>query len=210
DPYQPAERRFRLTRTVLQTLLGWRGLTIGLITKSPLVTRDLDLFHQIAERHELSINVSLTTLDARLARRLELRSPVPSARLRALARLTGAGIRAGLMIAPVIPCVTDSRAALDALFRAAKEAGAHFVAGAALRLGPAARRRFLPHLAREFPDLAERYARHYAGRQTADRAYREALSRRLRALRRKYGFKNEERYRAGKEQEDPAAQALLL
>lgn len=195
DPYQPAERRFRLTRGVLETLLHWRGLTIGLITKSPLVTRDLDLLRRLAERHDLSVNLSLATLDARLARRLELRSPVPSARLRALARLTRAGINAGLMIAPVIPRVTDGRAALDALFRAAREAGASFVVGSALRLGPAARRRFLPHLAREFPELAEQYARHYAGRQLADRAYREALSRRLRALRRKYGFTADERFR---------------
>ena len=210
DPYQPAERRFRVTRSVLQALLNWRGLSIGLITKSPLVTRDLDLFRQLAERHDLSVNLSLATLDARLARRLELRSPVPSARLRALARLTGAGINAGLMVAPIIPCVTDGRAALDALFKAAKEAGARYVVGSALRLGPAARRRFLPHLAREFPELAERYARHYAGRQSVDRAYQEALSRRLRALRRKHGLTSDERFRPAVEEARPDPQPLLL
>ena len=210
DPYQPAERRFRLTRSVLQALLGWRGLRLGLITKSPLVTRDLDLLRRLADQHELSVDISLATLDARLARRLELRSPVPAARLRALARLTAAGINAGLMLAPVIPCVTDGRTALDALFRAAKEAGARHVVGSALRLGPAARRRFLPHLAREFPELAERYARHYAGRQTADRAYREALSRRLRSLRRKYGFSSDERHRGAVVAGPPDDQTQLL
>jgi DNA repair photolyase len=210
DPYQPAERRFRLTRSVLQALLGWRGLRLGLITKSPLVTRDLDLLRRLADQHELSVDISLATLDARLARRLELRSPVPAARLRALARLTAAGINAGLMLAPVIPCVTDGRTALDALFRAAKEAGARHVVGSALRLGPAARRRFLPHLAREFPELADRYARHYAGRQTADRAYREALSRRLRSLRRKYGFASEERIRGAAGAGPPDDQTQLL
>jgi DNA repair photolyase len=209
DPYQPAERRFRLTRRVLEVLLGWHGLTLGLITKSPLVTRDIDLLQRLSERHDLTVNISLATLDARLARRLELRSPVPAARLRALARLTGAGINTGLMVAPVIPCVTDGRAALDALFRAAKEAGARYVIGSALRLGPAARRRFLPHLAREFPELAERYARHYGSRQSADRAYREALSRRLRALRRKYGFAADER-RPTPDATTPDAQTLLL
>ena len=115
-----------------------------------------------------------------------------------------------LMLAPVIPCVTDGRTALDALFRAAKEAGARHVVGSALRLGPAARRRFLPHLAREFPELAERYARHYAGRQTADRAYREALSRRLRSLRRKYGFTSEERHRGAAVAGPPDDQTQLL
>ncbi len=210
DPYQPAERRFRLTRSVLQALLGWRGLRLGLITKSPLVTRDLDLLRRLADQHELSVDISLATLDARLARRLELRSPVPAARLRALARLTAAGINAGLMLAPVIPCVTDGRTALDALFRAAKEAGARHVVGSALRLGPAARRRFLPHLAREFPELAQRYARHYAGRQTADRAYREALSRRLRSLRRKYGFTSDDRLREAAVAGPPDDQTQLL
>src|SRR5882724_1125605 len=154
DPYQPAERKFRLTRRVLEALLAYRGLSLGLITKSPLVTRDLVVLRQLSERHQFEVNISLATLDARLARRLELRSPVPAARLRALAKLTGAGIRAGLLIAPIVPCVTDSRAALDALFQAAREAGAHYVVGSALRLGPAARHRFLPHLAREFPERA--------------------------------------------------------
>jgi len=195
DPYQPAERKFRLTRRVLEALLAYRGLSLGLITKSPLVTRDLVVLRQLSERHQLEVNISLATLDARLARRLELRSPVPAARLRALAKLTGAGIRAGLLIAPIVPCVTDSRAALDALFQAAREAGAHYVVGSALRLGPAARHRFLPHLAREFPELAQRYARHYAGRTSASRDYQNALARRLRALRRKYGFGAEDRFR---------------
>jgi DNA repair photolyase len=193
DPYQPAERKYRLTRRVLEALLAYRGLRIGLISKSPLVTRDIDVLQSLSERHEVSVNVSLATLDPRLARRLELRSPVPAARLRALAKLTRAGIRAGLLIAPIVPCVTDGRAALDSLFRAAREAGAHYVVGAALRLGPAARHRFLPHLAREFPDLAERYARHYAGRTSVARDYQDALSRRLRALRRKYGL-NDDRF----------------
>jgi DNA repair photolyase len=191
DPYQPAERKYRLTRRVLEALLAYRGLRIGLISKSSLITRDIDVLQSLSERHEVSVNVSLATLDPRLARRLELRSPVPAARLRALAKLTRAGIRAGLLIAPIVPCVTDGRAALDALFRAAREAGAHYVVGAALRLGPAARHRFLPHLAREFPDLAERYARHYAGRTSVARDYQDALSRRLRALRRKYGLSDD-------------------
>jgi DNA repair photolyase len=213
DPYQPAERRVRVTRSVLEALLNWRGLTLGMITKSPLITRDIDLLTRLSDRHELSINISLATLDARLARRLELRSPVPGARLRALRRLTRAGINAGLIVAPVIPCVTDGRAALDALFKAAKEAGARYVVWAALRLGPAARRRFLPHLAREFPGLAERYARHYAGRLSVDRSYQAALTRRLRALRRKHGFSADERFRPAAEAASAASadlQPLLL
>ena len=95
DPYQPAERRFRLTRAVLEVLLQHRGLSIGIITKSPLVTRDLAILQALSQRHELSVNISLATMDARVARKLELRSPVPSARIRALRRLTAGGIHAG-------------------------------------------------------------------------------------------------------------------
>jgi DNA repair photolyase len=192
DPYQPAERRFRLTRRILEVLLRHRGLAVGIITKSPLVTRDLDLLGRLAERHEVTVNISLATLDRRLARRLELRSPVPAARIRALGRLTAAGIHAGLLLAPILPGITDDRAGLDRLMGAAKAAGARYVVGSALRLGPAARQRFLPVLAREFPELAERYARHYARREGVSPAYQRALSERLHELQRRHGFPMDE------------------
>src|SRR5207244_1799735 len=139
-------------------------------------------------RHGVSVNISLATLDCRLARRLELRSPVPAARIRALGRLTAAGIHAGLLVAPIIPGITDDRAGLGRLMGAAKEAGARYVVGSALRLGPAARHRFLPVLAREFPELADRYARHYARSEGASPAYQRALARRLQELQRRHGF----------------------
>ena len=113
---------------------------------------------------------------------------MPRARLRALAALTAAGIHAGVLIAPILPGLTDSRRDLSALMRAAKEAGARYVAGLALRLGPTAKARFLPVLAREFPALEARYQRHYAQRVNAARAYTEALARRIRALKRRHGF----------------------
>lgn len=188
DPYQPAERRFRITRGLLETLLPHRGLHLGIITKSPLITRDTDLLVRLAERHTVSIHISLAALEGRLVRRLEARSPAPHARLRALRRLAAAGLDVGLLVAPIIPGVTDGRAQLTALFRAAKEAGARRVAGEALRLGPAARRHFLPHLAREFPDLAARYARRYGHRQTAGKDYIAALKRRVDAIRHEVGF----------------------
>jgi len=188
DPYQPAERQFGITRSVLEVLGERRGLRIGITTKSPLVVRDLDLLAVIAKRHALTINVSLATTDAALARRLEPRSPAPHARLRALARLRAEDIDAGLLVAPIVPLLTDGRAALRALFVAASAAGARFVVGHALRLGPAARSRFLPHLVQEFPELAERYRAHFGANTSATRAYRNALSRRLRRLREEFGF----------------------
>ena len=188
DPYQPAERRFRLTRAVLEVLLQYRGLSIGVITKSPLVTRDLAILQALSERHEVSVNISLATMDARLARRLELRSPVPSARIRALRRLTAGGIHAGLLVAPIVPGITDGRAGLSRLMGTAKEAGAHYVVGSALRLGPSARQRFLPVLNQEFPELAERYREHYARSDGVSRAYEAALKRRLHELQQAHGF----------------------
>jgi DNA repair photolyase len=188
DPYQPAERRFQLTRRTLDALLAYRGFKIGITTKSPLVARDIDLLVRLGERHDVRVNMSVATLDSRLARRLEARTAVPAARLRAVRRLAGAGVRAGLFVMPVVPCITDGRAQLDALLAAAKEAGASFVAWSALRLGPAARRHFLPHLAREFPGLVARYERHYGRGDKADRAYCEALDRRFERLRLKHGF----------------------
>jgi DNA repair photolyase len=192
DPYQPAERRFRLTRRILEVLRSYHGLSIEIITKSPLVTRDIDLLQAISERNEVSINISLATADPRLARRLELRSPVPAARLRALRRLTDGGVHAGLIIAPIIPGITDDWAGLARLMEAAKEAGARYVIGSALRLGPAARHRFLPVLEREFPELYQRYRRHYARSDVTSRSYQDALTRRLNALRQAYGFAGDE------------------
>jgi DNA repair photolyase len=221
DPYQPAERKFKLTRRILEVLRSYHGLSIEIITKSPLVTRDLDLLRAISERNEMSVNISLATADPRLARRLELRSPIPAARLRALRRLIEGGVHAGLIVAPIIPGVTDDWAGLARLIEAAKEAGARYVIGSALRLGPAARQRFLPVLEKEFPQLAERYRRHYARSDLASQDYQEALTRRLNALRTAFGFGGDEasnrrrrRMEAAAEPDerpaDTAEQAILL
>jgi DNA repair photolyase len=180
DPYQPAERRFRITRQVLEVLAGFRGLHIGIITKSPLITRDRDLLVELHRRHRLSVHISLSALDPALLRRIEARTPTPRARLRALATLANAGVPTGLMLAPVLPGITDGREQLAALVQAAKAAGARWVRESALRLNPAARARFLPVLAREFPELTERYRRAYAGGANISPVYAKALRERVR------------------------------
>lgn len=205
DPYQPAERRFRLTRSVLEALLGWRGLKLAIITKSPLILRDLPLLQQLAKRHEFTVNISLASLDSPLLRRIEMRSPAPHARLRALKRLTAGGIHAGILIAPILPGITDSKPALEALMAAGKEAGACYVVGSALRLGSAARTRFLPHLDQEFPELAERYRRHFERKDRPDRSYTDALAQRLERLQLKYGFPVKEGMRRRRQLEGRAA-----
>lgn len=188
DSYQPAERRFRITRAVLGRLAACEGLSVGIITKSPLVVRDTDVLLRLQHHNDLEVHISLTTLDVGLIRALEVRSPMPAVRLRALAKLTAAGVKAGLLIAPVLPGITDDRPRLDALFAAARAAGARFVHASPLRLYPAIRERFLPLLDAQFPHLAARYRRAYAGRGAAPRDYAAALSQRVRGLQLKHGF----------------------
>lgn len=188
DPYQPAERRFQITRSVLEALAGFRGLEIWITTKSPLVARDADVLRRLARHNRVSVCLSLITLDASLLRRLEPRTPLPHARLRALAALAEAGVPAGVLIAPIIPGLTDGWGTLGGLMAAAKEAGAKFAVGSALRLAPVARDGFLPVLEREFPELVGRYRRRYGRRHGAGRDYLAALGRRLRALQAIHGF----------------------
>jgi DNA repair photolyase len=188
DPYQPGERRFRVTRQVLERLARCEGLNIGIITKSPLVARDIDVLRRIARRSDLEVHVSLTTVDVGIIRRLEARSPMPAARLRALHKLTAAGLNAGLIVAPVLPGITDDVPHLEALFQAAREAGARFIHAGPLRLYPAVRDRFLPVLDAQFPHLSERYRRAYARASAAPRPYATALGRRMRRLQRRFGF----------------------
>jgi DNA repair photolyase len=187
DPYQPAERTYRVTRRVLERLAQFHGLRVGLITKSPLVVRDVDVLRRLAERSDVTVHVSLIATDAELVRRLEPRSPVPAARLRALERLRAAGLHAGVMLAPVVPGVTDGTVRLTALLRAAQDAGAAFVRADVLRLYPAVRRRFLPLVAEHFPELLPRYERAFDERGIVRKDYAAALARRLARLRRAAG-----------------------
>jgi DNA repair photolyase len=175
DPYQPAERRFRVTRGLLEVLASEGAVPVGLITKSPLVTRDVDLLAAIARRARLTVHVTITTLDRELARRLEPRAPTPEARLRAVRRLREAGLDVGVNVMPVLPGITDSPAMLDALVRAIADAGATHLGACALRLRRTARERYLPFVAEEFPALADRYRRAYAHGHQPSARYRDGL-----------------------------------
>ncbi len=211
DPYQPAEREFRITRALLEALLNYRNLHLGIITKSPLIARDTELLAEISKRHRLTVSLSLGSMDGTLLRRLEPRTPAPHARLRAMKKLSDAGVRVGLLIAPILPGITDGRAALRALVAAGKEAGAAWIAGSPLRMGPATRTTLLPWLVRERPELAERYRRHYGDRHWVSKTYSEALNQRLTSLQEEFGIAPEEgmrvkrnftRVKRGKEQVD--------
>ena len=175
DPYQPAEREFRITRAVLERLAEERGLSIGIITKSPMVCRDVDLFGKLQQRHRLAIHISLITIDPDLIRCFEARSPMPHVRLRALSRLTAANVNAGLIVAPILPGISDSVTQFTELIQAAKAAGARFAHPSPLRLYAGIRKEFIAHLEREFPQLVRRYRLAYRGFGTAPAKYADAV-----------------------------------
>ena len=188
DPYQPAERRFGVTRQILERLGQFHGLRVGIITKSPLIARDVDVLSRLAERSEVTIHISIITVDAPLLRRVEVRSPAPHARLRALEKLAQAGLSVGLILAPVLPGITDDVAHLEALLSAAKDAGARFAGTATLRMYAHVRRRFLPVVAEEFPHLLAKYERAFVANGEMNPAYIAAFKRRVTLLRRKIGI----------------------
>lgn len=188
DPYQPAERRFRLTRSVLEVFRAHEGYKLTLITKSALVARDASLLAEIGRRHDVSVYVSLASLDGALLRCLEPRTPAPHARLRAMRQLADAGVRVGVLIAPVLPGLTDSRGALRALLAAARDAGARMAGGGPLRMGPATRHVLLPWLDEHRPALARRYRRHFANRQGVEPSYAAALAERMATLQAELGY----------------------
>lgn len=188
DPYQPAERRYLLTRAVLQRLRAESELRISVITKSPLVCRDLDILTELARSNRVGIYISLITVDLALIRVFEPRSPMPHARLRALRKLTTAGLRAGLIVAPILPGLTDTPGQVAALMAAARDAGARFVYPSVLRMYPDARQRFLPLIRQHFPGLAARYAAAYGNRRDAPDAYVDALRGRFRRIGGRFGI----------------------
>jgi DNA repair photolyase len=188
DPYQPAERHHRITRSVLEVLAEVRGVGVTIITKSPLVTRDIDVLARVATRGKLSVHISLITVDRDLARQLEPRAPTPEARLRAVRRLSEAGISVGVNCMPVLPGITDKPEMLEALAARVADAGAHNLAACALRLRATARRRYLPLIQQSFPDLADRYRKAYANGIHVSESYRLGLKQFMMQLCRKHGL----------------------
>src|ERR1700732_2593714 len=157
DPYQPAEREYGVTRACLEELAKREGLSVSVITKSNQIVRDIDLFKKIAERSELSLNITITTLRPRLARLLEPRAPRPDLRLAAVQQLREAGLAIGVSACPLIPGMPDREGELEGLAAAAKNAGAQWFFSNVLFLMPSSAKQFLPFVREKFPKLAKQY-----------------------------------------------------
>src|SRR5438309_4830497 len=186
DPYQPAEKRYEVTRGILEEFARHRGFELGIVTKSNLVVRDLELLREVAKINELSVHVTITTLDTELARILEPRAPRPDLRLDAVRALAEAGLRVGLSCSPVVPGITDAPKDLEALVHAAAGAGADYVFANPLFLKPCSAAVFLPFLEQNFHHLAENYRQRYQGRAFLPPAYGKRLSQLILHLREKY------------------------
>ena len=190
DPYQPAERRFRRTRSILEVFAAARGRRISITTKSDLVARDVDLLLEVGKANAVSVNMTVTTVDRELARMLEPRAPRPDLRLKAVRRLADAGVKVGVYPSPILPMITDSERKLDQVARAARDHGAGHFGGGLLFLMPAARRVFFPFLAEKFPELLRKYEERYTQSAYLRGEYADRIHDRVRTVRLRHGLES--------------------
>jgi len=201
DPYQRCEGKYRLTRGVVEVLSEARN-PFSILTKSALVLRDLDVLAEAARRTTVSVNLSIGTLDEAVWRATEPGAPHPRRRLDAVRALADAGIRTSVLVAPVLPGISDTPDRLEEVVTAAVEAGARSVTSIMLHLRPGVREHFLGWLRPRDPDLAEEYERRYKRAYLPD-AEQKALAARVRALAERAGAS----YMSPREARVPSGQA---
>ena len=192
DPYQPLEGRFRLTRACLEVLSAASN-PFGLITRGPMVVRDLDVLSEAACRAEVSVTFSVPTLDQEIWRLTEPGTAPPGQRLRALEQLVAAGIHTSVGMAPILPGLSDRPEQLAAVVRAAREAGACGIWANLLYLQPGTREHFLESLARDWPELLPEYERLYESRAYLPSAETEPVRGAVRELAREHGVRDRRR-----------------
>lgn len=208
DPYQPAERKFGITRAILEEFARHQGFEIGLVTKGTLILRDKELLQVVSRNNRLSICVTVTTMDPEIARALEPRAPRPDLRMKVVRELNEAGVRAGVNCAPILPGITDSPSDLQKLVDAAASATAAFVFANALFLKPCSQKVFLPFLREKFPQLVDLYEKRYANSGFLPVNYTRRVSELVKKLCAKHGIG--ERSMSSREGSAPNVQQLKL
>jgi DNA repair photolyase len=186
DPYQPLERKLEITRSLLEVFARHGGFRLGIVTKSTLVERDIDVLEQVAQTNTLSVHLTVTTISTKLARVLEPRAPRPDLRMRTVAQLREAGLRTGVMCSPLMPGITDSRRSITGVAKAAAAAGASFFTAGALFLKPCSLPTFLAFVREHFPDQLAAYERRYAKSAFVSSEYRNRISELVESIRREY------------------------
>lgn len=195
DPYQPAEGRYRLTRGCLEALRDART-PLSLVTRGPMIVRDVDVLQEAARRAEVEINVSVPTLDVDVWRKTEPGTAPPRQRLRAVRTLVDAGIRAGVGMAPILPGLTDAPDQLATVVRAARDAGATHVWCNVVHLQPGTREHFFESLAREWPELLPKYRELFTNTYL-DRKIADPIRAQVTALRKEFEIEDRRAYKLG-------------
>lgn len=188
DPYQPIERRARVTRSLLEVMAEYKGLKLGIVTKSTLILRDLDLLKKIVANNRLVVHITITTPNIKLARILEPRAPRPDLRFQAVAELRRAGLRTGILCCPIMPGINDSAAAFESMAKQAKAVDASFLAANPLFLKPCSKGTFLSFVHQHFPALEADYKKRYGEDAFVSKAYQKRIADLLAAAVKKYGL----------------------
>lgn len=157
DPYQPAEKRFRITQRILQVLSKYPDLDLSITTRSPLIVRDIKLLQRISKSSRLSVNVSMITMNSSLSRIIEGSTPSPQRRLETIRALSEAGIETGVFVMPILPGITDNPMEIKTLLQACRNEGASYAAGEVARIFGSSWEVFRPILADYYPHLIATY-----------------------------------------------------
>jgi DNA repair photolyase len=208
DPYQPAEGRYKLTRACLE-VLGDAANPIRIITRGPMIVRDIDVLVRAASRASVAVTFSVPTLDREIWQRTEPGTAPPRQRLRALKRLVDAGIKASVGMAPIIPGLSDKPELMADVVRAAREAGATGVWANLLYLKPGTKEHFLSALERDWPELMPEYEQLYGRRAYLSKTDSEPVRAQVRELTRAHGIRDRRR-RKLEPPEDPEQLRLAV
>ena len=209
DPYQHCEGRYRLTRSVVEALADFEN-PMSMLTKSTLILRDLDTFRRLHEVTEVSVCMSVGTLDETVRRVVEPGTPPGRKRLQILSRFAAAGIRTGVLVAPILPGLTDDEEHLEEVVAACVEAGVSFAAPIALHVRTSIREHFVPWVERTYPELAPLYRELYGTRAYAPKAYQQELSARFTRIRDRYGLQPSDYRRSPPARRPPRQEQLAL
>ncbi len=190
DPYQQAEIKYGITRKLLEVMLEF-GQPVHMLTKSPSVRRDIELWGRLAKVTDAQIAFSIPTLDDDVWKKMEPGTAKPIKRYEALREMSQAGVRCGVMLAPIIPGLTDSEEHIERMIVTAKEHGAAFIAPNVLHLKPGTKEWFMPALREAYPHLAGKYERYYRGPYAPKDYTREVIGV-VNRLRQKWGFTGEQ------------------
>jgi DNA repair photolyase len=201
DPYQPAEGRYRLTRGCIEAFADFSN-PFSLITRGPMIVRDLDVLVEAAKRAKVGITFSIPTLDEEVWRKTEPSTAHPRQRLRAVKELVNAGIKVGVGMAPILPGISDGPEQLREVVKAAREAGATGVWTNLLFLRPGTREHFLEHVAEDFPEQLAHYLELYEGRAYLPSAETKPLRQQVAALAKELGVKDRRRVKLDGTQHD--------